>query len=180
MLYGRGDCLNLSLEGRDVSSVIRHGSRIVELKGEANESALIKEVQWDAFGIDVLHIDLTRIDAGEAVELELTLELVGEAPGTKKNGMVKHVLHSLEVKIPADAVPEKLELKINELDLEDILKASDVPLPDGAELITDPDATVVTCVAVSETEEEEVAEGDGPAEPEVIGRKADDEEGEGD
>ena len=179
VLYGRGDCLNLSLEGRDVSAAIRHGSRIVELKGGTNESALIKEVQWDAFGVDVLHLDLTRIDAREAVELTLPVELVGEAPGIKKNGMVKHMLHSLDVKIPATNVPEKLEVKINDLDLEGIIKASDIPLPDGGALVTDPEAIVVQCVAVSDTDEAETTDEDGgPAEPEVIGRKPDEEEGE--
>jgi len=66
VLYGRGDCKSLSIDTRDVSSAIRHGSRIVELKGSVNESAMIKEVQWDAFGVDVLHVDLARIDASES------------------------------------------------------------------------------------------------------------------
>ena len=179
ILYSRGDCVNLSLEGRDVSSVVRQGSRIVELKGGANESALIKEIQWDAFGVDVLHVDLTRIDASEAVELTLQVELVGEAPGTKKNGMVKHLLHSIEVKIPANNVPDKLQLRINELDLDQSIKVSEIALPEGTTLITDADAVVVQCVAVAEVEETDADEtGDGPAEPEVIGRKAE-EEGEG-
>ena len=178
VLYGRGDCLNLSLEGRDVSNVVRHGSRIVELKGDANESALIKEVQWDAFGVDVLHIDLTRIDADEAVELTIAVELVGEAPGVKKNGMVKHLLHSVDVKIPATNVPEKLQVKINDLDLDDAIKASEIPLPEGAVLLTDPDATIAQCIAMAEQEDTTADEaGDEAAEPEVIGRKAEDEEG---
>lgn len=177
VLYSRGDCVNLSLEGRDVSAVVRQGSRIVELKGGANESALIKDIQWDAFGVDVLHVDLTRIDASEAVELTLPVELIGEAPGVKKNGMVKHLLHSIEVKIPANNVPEKLQLRINDLDLEQSMKVSEIALPEGTTLLTDADAVVVQCVALSETEETESDEaGDGPAEPEVIGRKAEDEE----
>lgn len=180
VLYGRGDSLALSLDGRDVNAAIRHGSQIVELKGDANESALIKDIQWDPFGIDVLHVDLTRIKADEVVELTLPVELVGEAPGTKKNGMVKHVLHSLEVKIPATNVPDKLEVKINDLDLEDVIKAHEVHLPDGAILITEADAIVVQCVLIAETDEEEAVEEAEGAEPEVIGRKPDEEDGGGD
>lgn len=177
VLYGRGDNESLSIETRDVSSAIRHGSRIVELKGVVNESALIKEVQWDAFGVDVLHVDLTRIDATEAVELTLKVALVGVAPGTRSGGIVKHLLQAIDVKIPASSVPEKLELRINDLELNGSISASDVPLPEGTTLLTDPDAVVVQC-AVSAVEEEstEEADPDAPAEPEVIGRKTEDEE----
>lgn len=176
ILYGRGDNISLSIMTKDISSAVRHGSRIVELKGECNESALIKEVQWDAFGIDVLHVDLTRIDASEAVELTLKVELVGVAPGTKTGGMVKHLLHRVNVSCPASAVPEKLELKINDLELNGTLNAGEIPLPEGATLVTDAEEIVVQCVEASTTDEEPEADADAPAEPEVIGRKSDDEE----
>ena len=176
ILYGRGESVSLSIPTRDINSAIRHGSQIVELKGDFNESAMIKEVQWDAFGVDVLHIDLTRIDASEAVELTLQVELVGVSPGTKSGGMVKHMLHRVDVKVPAMAVPEKLELKINDLELNDVLKASDIPLPEGASLITGADEVVVQCVeATAGADEPGEADPDAPAEPEVIGRKSDDE-----
>ncbi|MEM9409780.1 MAG: 50S ribosomal protein L25 [Planctomycetota bacterium] len=176
VLYGRGENINLSIETRDISAAIRHGSRIVELKGGCNESALIKEVQWCAFGVDVMHLDLTRIDANEAVELTLKVNLVGDAPGTKAGGTIKQLLHSVDVKCPATAVPEKLELKINDLDLNGDLKASDIVLPEGATLVTEEDSVIVQCVEVAAVEESAEADSDAPAEPEVIGRKADDEE----
>ena len=176
ILYGRGDSVSLSIPTRDIESAIRHGSQIVELKGDLNESAQIKEVQWDAFGIDVLHIDLSRIDATEVVELTLQVELVGVAPGTKTGGIIKHMLHNVDVRCPANAVPEKLELKINGLELNGVLKVSDVPLPDGASMVTGMDEVVVQCAEASVTSEEQEADPDAPAEPEVIGRKADDEE----
>ncbi len=181
ILYGRGESVSLSIPTKDIDAVMRHGSQIVELKGGLNESAMIKEVQWDPFGMDVLHLDLTRIDAGEAVQLTLQVELVGVAPGTRTGGMVKHVLHEVEVECPASDVPDKLELRINDLELDGVLKASDIPLPGKAVLITDPDEMVVQCVEVVEQAEAEGEEAEaGAAEPEVIGRKADDEEGEGD
>ena len=177
MLYGKGDNESLQIPSKDISAAIRHGSQIVELKGCCNESALIKEVQWDAFGVDVLHVDLTRIDASEAVELTLSVELVGVAPGTKTGGMVKQMLHSVDVSIPATNVPEKLEVKINDLELNGVIKASEISLPEGATLITPADDVVVQCVETS-AQEEETEPSDTPAEPEVIGRKADD-DGEG-
>lgn len=183
VLYGRGDNESLSIDTRDVSSAIRHGSRIVELKGVVNESALIKEVQWDAFGVDVLHVDLARIDVSEAIELTLKVALVGVAPGTRSGGTVRHLLKRIDVKIPALNVPEKLELRINDLELNGSIAVSEIPLPEGTELITGPDEIVVQCVEVAAVEEDAEADADpdAPAEPEVIGRKAEDgeEESEG-
>lgn len=176
VLYGRGENLVISIDTKDVDSAIRHGSRVVELKGGLNESALIKEVQWDAFGIDVLHIDLTRIDASEAIELTLKVALVGVAPGTKTGGTVKQLIHSVDVKIPATNVPEKLELRINDLELNGSMTVGDIPLPDGAKLITSADDVVVQCVEVVAQEETAEADADAPSEPEVIGRKSEDEE----
>lgn len=178
VLYGRGDNVNLSIPTRDIEAAVRHGSQIVELKGGCNESAMILEVQWDAFGIDVLHIDLTRIDASEVLQLTLPVELVGVAPGTRTGGMVKQLVHEVEIECKASAVPEKLELKINDLELDGTLMASDIPLDDGVKLVTDAETPIVQCVEVVVQEEPEAEEGATAAEPEVIGRSAEgDEEG---
>ncbi len=176
VLYGRGENLVISIDTKDVDSAIRHGSRVVELKGGLNESALIKDVQWDAFGVDVLHIDLTRIDASEAIELTLKVVLVGVAPGTKTGGTVKQLIHNVDVSIPAVSVPEKLELRINDLELNGSITAGEIPLPDGAKLITSADDVVVQCAEVVAQEETAEADADAPSEPEVIGRKSEDEE----
>jgi large subunit ribosomal protein L25 len=176
VLYGRGENENLSIQKKDVYAAVRHGSQIVELRGDFNESALIKRVQWDGVGVGVLHLDLTRIDASETLKLTLPVELVGVAPGTKRGGVIRHLLHEVEVLCPASAVPEKLEIKINHLELNGEITAAAIPLPQGASLVTDPDDVVVSCDEPKAEVEAEVAEGAGPAEPEVIGRKREDDE----
>ena len=170
ILYRRGESINLSIPTRDINAVIRHGSQIVELKGGCNESAMIKEVQWDPFGIDVLHVDLTRINASEVVQVTLQLELVGVAPGTRVGGMLKHVLHEVEVECKASDVPDKLELKINDLELNDSRTANDIRLPAGVTLVSDPDEIVVQCVEVVVKDDADGGDLDVSAEPEVIGR----------
>ena len=178
ILYGRGENIQLTISSRDIGNAVRHGSRIVELKGVVNESALIKHIQWDPLGDDVLHLDLTRIDASEVVELTLQVQLVGDAPGTHHGGTLKHLLHEVQVGCPADKVPEKLELKINSLDVNQSLTAGDIPLPEGASMLTPVGELVVQCVVAVEADEEAAEEDTTSAtEPEVIGRKSDDEEG---
>ena len=178
VLYGHGEqSVNLSVKTPEVSSMIRHGSRVVELKGGLNESAFVKEIQWDAFGSEVLHLDLTRVSKGELVETTVSVELRGDAPGTKSGGIIQHELHSLEVKCPVHSIPEKIEVNINSLELDQAITVADLALPEGASTSVDSTAIVVQCVEPA-VESEEAATADG-AEPEIIGRKAD-EDGEGD
>lgn len=177
VLYGRGkDCVSISIDTRDVDRMIRTGRHIVDLGGDVKDSALVKEVQWDAFGTEVLHLDLARIDASEAVEISLSVELRGVAPGTRSGGVVKHQLHEIAIRCAADKLPENLEANINELELNGVITAGDLELPESAELLCDPGDVVVLCAEPTAKAEEEPTEA-GMAEPEVIGRKADDEEG---
>ncbi len=177
VLYGHGlGTVHLQIPTVEVDAAIRHVSQVVELKGAVSESALIKEVQWDAFGTSILHLDLARVDADEAVEVSISVGLVGVSPGTKVGGMVRHQLHELQISCPASRLPEKLELRINSLEIGQSLTAKEVELPEGASLMTPADEIVVQCVEVLEAAEPEAGEG-GMAEPEVIGRKAEDGEG---
>ena len=116
VLYGHGQPnVNLSIPAKDVTTAIRHGSKLVDLQGGVNESALIRVVQWDAFGVDVLHLDLTRVSAGETVQVSVAVELRGEAPGARAGGLVEHLIHELEIECPVTAIPDKFELSVNDL-----------------------------------------------------------------
>ena len=176
VLYGHGqEGVMLSVNERDLSKAIDHGSHIVDLKGGANESALIKDVQWDAFGIKVLHLDLTRVDANEAVEVTLPIELKGEASGTRQGGTLNFHQHQLTILCPANVLPDKLEVKIADLDVDQSISASDIELPPGAELAEDGNTPIVSCSVVAESGGEATEDG-AATEPEVIGKKEEEEE----
>jgi large subunit ribosomal protein L25 len=179
VLYGHGeDTVMLSVAAKDLNKVIDHGSHIVELAGSVNESALIKTIQWDAFGSSVLHLDLTRVDANEEVEVTLPIELKGEAPGTHKGGVVKFLKHELSIFCPANKLPDPITLSINELEMNQMITAGDITLPEGARLApaSAPEEPIVGCSAPTEAAEVETDAAEG-AEPEVIGAKDKEEEG---
>jgi len=180
ILYGHGrETVSLSIEAGDVRSAIRHGNLLVELKGDVNESALIKEVQWDQLGSDVLHLDLARVDVTERIEVTVPVEVRGVAPGTREGGIVSQVIHELTIVCAANQIPEKLELNINELQLDQSLTLADLlMLPEGAEMQIESDTIAVTCVEPTVAPDAEDEESTGtPAEPEVIGRADADDEG---
>ena len=170
VLYGHGEQnVNLSLAGDEVSALIRHGGKLVDLKGDVADTALIRDVQWSTFGTDVLHVDLARVSAEELVRVTVPVEVKGTAAGTREGGVVELVVHDVEVECSAATIPDKIEVRVHELQVGDSLKAGDIVLPEGMRLLADPDMIIVHCVGRAE-EEEEIAAAEAE-EPEVIGRK---------
>lgn len=166
MLYGHGEeNVMLSVSAKELGRIINHGTHIVELKGGANESALIKEVQWDAFGIDVVHVDFTRVNPNEKVAVTLPLAFKGDAIGTRQGGEVHFHQQELSILCPAIAVIDKIEVKISSLDVGQALSAADIVLPEGAELDEAGTTPIVSCAEkAKEDDESEEAPAAPPAE----------------
>ena len=176
VLYGHKQAVqSLSISTEEIEAVVRHGNRFVELTGDIKEKAFIKEVQWNTWGTRILHVDFARVSEHEKVLVTIPIELRGEAPGTKDGGVVKHVLHAIELECEAASVPEKLEVNINHLEFNQTIHVSDLELPGGATATIDPTTVVVSCSAQVEISEDETAEGEN--EPEIIGRKKTEDEG---
>lgn len=164
VLYGHKEGnVMLSVATKDLNRVINDGSYVVELSGAASSSALIKEVQWDAFGINVVHVDFTRVDASEKVEVTLPVVLKGDAVGTRHGGEVNFHQHELTLSCPALKVPDKIELKITNLDIDQTISAADIPLPEGVELAEAGTTPIVSCASKSDASDEDDAAGDAAA-----------------
>lgn len=172
ILYGHGEAnVNLTISATDVMSVIRHGGKLVKLEGAVTEGAFIKSVQWDVYGKDLIHLDLLRVSETELVRTTVRVELKGTAVGLGEGGVIEHVVHELEIECPAAAVPEKLIVSIADLHLGSAIHAKEVPLPQGARVVSDEEAVVVHCVAPHVVAEEPTAAAvvePGAAEPELI------------
>lgn len=178
VLYGHGEAnCSLTVGADEMSLVVRRGGRVVDLKGAVNEKALIRDLQWDIYGTHVMHVDFARVSEHERIEVKVTVELRGQAIGAKDGGVVEHFVHEVEIECEALSIPDKLDLNINDLKIGDSLTAADLKLPPGVTLISDSEAVLVHC-AQPRDEEEIGAAGAGAAEPEIIGRKAEDEEAE--
>ncbi len=175
VLYGHGQqSVSLTVPREAFVTALRRGTRLVDLQGAVSESALIRELQWDTFGVDVLHIDFARVSADERITVTVAVELRGQSPGVRTGGVVQHLVHQVEIECLATAIPEKLQVNINHLELLGTITLAQMELPQGVAVLGDPEAIVVQCVEpVEEVEAEAGAEG---AEPEVIGRKPDAEE----
>jgi len=177
VLYGHGEePVALSVPAGEIDTAVRHGTRLVDLVGGVQQQAFVRDLQWDTWGSHVLHVDFTRISAHEMVEVEVAIELRGEAPGLREGGVIDHALHAIQIKCEVTAIPDKIEVNINQLNLGDSITTSQLSLPESAEVLTDADAIVVQCVEPAVELEEDEGEA-AEVEPEVIGRKKEEEEG---
>lgn len=175
VLYGHGqENLNLTMPAEAIDTAVRHGSRLVNLAGAVNDRAFIRDLQWDTFGLHLVHVDLTRVSEHEMVEVDVAVELRGEAPGVREGGVISHLIHQLSIECEVTAIPDRIHVNINHLKLGDVIKIADLELPPTVKVDADPDEVVVTCV-LPVAEEEEAAASLAPAEPEVIGRKKEEE-----
>lgn len=181
VVYGRGEPnVLLSLRRDDVEKLLHDRSFVVQVRWDGrDESAQVKEIQYDALGDDIVHVDLQRISLTEVITMLVPIEPHGEAEGVKAGGMLAVQLHAVQVECLPTAVPEKLRVEVAALQIGDDLRVSDLVLPEGVRATEDPDTVVVIVAPPAEVEEEEpegLAEEAG-AEPEVIGRAAEQEEG---
>ncbi|MCS6976333.1 MAG: 50S ribosomal protein L25 [Gemmatales bacterium] len=178
VMYGhKEETIPLAVKAEDLWALIRHGQRVVDVKLDGKtEKCLIREVQWDVFGREVLHVDLTRVSADERIRVTVPIHLRGNAAGVAAGGVLDQPLHTLEIECPALAVPEAIRVNVQDLQLDQAIHVKDLKLPEGVVALADPEAVVVQCAKPLEEAAAEAVE--GPAEPEVIGRKAAEEEGE--
>jgi large subunit ribosomal protein L25 len=176
VLYGHGkETLSLLLSVEEFRAALRHGARLVKLAGAVDEQAFVRQLQWDTWGSNVLHVDFTRVSEHERVRVRVTLELRGEAPGLKAGGVVKQQFHDVEIECEATALPDRLYVNVNQLEMGSSIAVGQLELPPGVVVFAEPETVVVECVEPVE-EVEEAAAAPGEVEPEVIGRKK--EEGE--
>ena len=154
ILYGQGkEVVHLSLPETQVNSAVRKNQPYIQLEGAVAESAQIQELQWDALGSTVLHVDLTRMDSDATIEVELSIRLVGDAQDS-----IIQVFRTTTAVVPAMDIPEALVADVSALASGDSLHLSDIELPAGVSLLSDPATLVLTCGGVAAPAQEEVAE----------------------
>jgi large subunit ribosomal protein L25 len=170
VLYGHGEkTVSLAIPAEQLTAAVRHGSRVVDLKGAVSDSALVRELQYDTFGLEILHVDFARVSADERVHVKVPLEIRGQAAGLKEGGIIEHLIHEVEIECPVAAIPDKVIINVAALKLDESMTVGQATLPEGAKIVSGEDEIAVQCLKPLETEEEAAAApGAEGAEPELI------------
>ncbi len=181
IVYGhKQEPVCISLDEHDFLEALHHGKRLLDVKiGPEAEKLLVKELQYDYLGKDVIHADLMRVDITETIEVSVPVEYKGVAKGTQEGGVVEMHADHLMVKCLAINIPANIIVSIKELALDGAIYARDIKLPENVTLASPADTLLVACREQLEvkTTEEVVAEAPA-AGPEVISKGKAEEEGE--
>lgn len=114
---------------------------------EEAATVMLKELQRDLFGREVIHADLVAVSLEESIELEVPVVLVGQARGVAAGGILEHHLRHLLVECLPTQIPEHIEVDISHLDIGDTIHVSDLKIPEGVTVRTPPEEVVVSILA---------------------------------
>ncbi len=171
VIYGHKQAVvPITLARDDVFSMIKTPGHLADLDlGEKSETVLIRDVQWDHLGKEVLHLDFARVSAEELIDTEVSLELRGNPAGIAGGGVLEHLVHTLRIRCKAGAIPDSIKADVSHLQVDDGLHVRDLVLPPDVTIRADPDL-LLAHVIVRGTTEEPAAEvaAEGPTQPEVI------------
>ncbi len=180
VLYGHKETPeNISINSVELASAVRHHLRTMEIQiGDKKQSVLIQDIQYDHLGKEVLHVDFLRVSMTDKIHVTVPVELRGTAPGVKAGGVLLQPLHSLHVECLVSARPESIRVKIDDLQLGQAIHVSELPVPEGVKFMHEADAVVVQIkMPTAATEATPGLPGEGGAEPEVITKKKEKDEG---
>lgn len=160
----------VSLTSDEVAGILKRGSHVINLdlgKGKP-ETVLVRDLQWDHLGREVIHIDFFRADLTEQVESEVRIEIRGEAPGVNEGGILDIPHHSVKVRCRTDQIPDFIRVDVSGLHMGQAIHVKELVLPAGVTAVSGSEEVVVHLIRPSgmAAASPEAA----PTEPEVITR----------
>jgi len=175
--------LPLEVEAKSFHALLRSGlgeNVIITLNIDdpknGDKKVLIREIQRDPVWGNILHIDFQQISLTKKLTINVPVHLVGTPLGVQQDGgILQHVLRELEVECLPTDIPEKIEVDVSNLKIGDSIHVGDIKL-EGAELLSDPQGSIVSVVPPTIFKEPEVAPAAAAEEPEVITEKKEEEE----
>jgi len=180
IVYGhKREPVAISVNAHDFVEGLHHGHRLMDMQIDNKpQKVIVKDLQYDHLGKDIIHADLMRVSVTEMVTVTIPVELKGTAKGAEGGGIIQEHTDRLEVECKVTDLPESIVVSVKDIDVGDSLHARDVKLPDGVKLASDTDILILTCSLVAASKSTEELEEEAPAAPEVIGEaeKAESEE----
>jgi large subunit ribosomal protein L25 len=190
VLYGHGKAAHpLTVDERVLRDAVSgpaglHAVMDISFAGQkTSHTAVVKEYQLDGVKRVVTHVDFQEVKLTDPIEAEVTVVFEGDAAGVMVGGVLDVLMREVTIKALPMAIPERLVLDVSALEVGDVGHVRDLVLPEGAEILNDPDEVLCSLmmprVAVATEEEEEAAaEAAAVAEaagPEVISEGSDEE-----
>src|SRR5687767_8162996 len=153
VLYGHKEAVvPVTLPKKELSTHLSHGAHLFDLALDGKtEKVLVKDVQYDHLGLEIIHVDFARVSLDERVEVTVPLELKGTPKGEEEGAVLQQIIAELEIECLVTEIPEAIRHNVTEMGKDSVLHIRDLQLPPGVKVMQDGDLIVAT---VREIEEE--------------------------
>ena len=173
ILYGGKDAnLNISIQMKEIKNLINSDtflSKVLELEINGKKEKVIpRDVAFNVVSEEPIHIDFMRIVSGKKIILEIPVKFINhpDSPGLKRGGVLNIVRRKVELKCPAENIPNEIVVDLAGTDIGTSIKISSVKLEENiVPTISDRDFVIATVASPTVIKEpEKPAEGDAAAE----------------
>jgi large subunit ribosomal protein L25 len=173
---GGGEPLPFQVGARELRQALAHGGAVITLTLDGQETPVVlKDHQRHPVTGLTTHIDLLRVDLKQKIHAVVVLELTGveDAPGVKAGGVLEQITRELNIEALPAEIPDTVVHDVSAAEIGDTIALAAVTIPEGVELLDDPETIVVTVTPPRlsveptdeiETETEVVSEAGGDAE----------------
>jgi large subunit ribosomal protein L25 len=146
VLYGRtGNAIPLDLDAlefvRGTKNISESTIVKVEVDGKSYD-AFVKDTQRNIIDGNLLHVDFYEVESGRVLRAKVSLRITGNPIGVREGGILEKPLHEIEVECLPKDLPERIEVDVSSLNVNQSLHVRDIPLGEGVRLVSAPDQVV--------------------------------------
>ena len=164
LYYAGEDALNISIEKSTLFRAMQSGQRIFEIKQKGeSQYTMIKQIQYHPVSDEIMHIDLMRVRRSEKITISVPIVLIGEAIGVKEGGVLSQSMTQIEISCYPTDVPEKIELNVEDLELNSSMSVGDLNVElEDVDILSESSLNIVSVTPPAiEEEVEEIEEEEG-------------------
>lgn len=146
----------ISISEKELAFVLRHrGGHLFEMDipNVGRHPVLLAELQRDPLSGRVIHVDFRQVDLNEPIRAEVPVVLVGEPEAVRMGGVLSQLLDTVEVRGLPERLPEEIRVDVSKLEIGYKVIVGDLPVPEGVEVLDDPDVVVAAVLAAQAGEE---------------------------
>jgi large subunit ribosomal protein L25 len=169
VLYGKGHAKAILVGERDLRAALTgpsglHGIVDVVIEGQKTpHHAVLKDFQRHPIRGTLTHVDFHEVRLDRPIQATVSVQLVGESPGSKQGGVVQQVTREIRVEALPSGIPEHIEADISALEIGATVRIADLEAIEGVAFLDDPETVLANCSiprGIAELEAAEAAEGE--------------------
>ncbi|VVM31867.1 50S ribosomal protein L25/general stress protein Ctc [Terribacillus sp. AE2B 122] len=165
VVYGNGkDPVSVAVDSVDLLKTVRDQGKnaiiSLDVKGDTVD-VMLHDYQTDSLKGSLVHADFYVVNMSEARNVEVPIQLEGEAPGSSEGGVLQQPLYDLEISAKPNDIPDQITVDVSKLEVGDSISVGDLPTDGSYEILTDADTTIATVTApTAEIETDDTTTGD--------------------